>query len=125
MPTVLLPAVLLAALLFPGCTFISHANDWNGLNSPDGTPVHALTATTCGFQFLCFFPFLGPVQLDGTIDRATEQIRERGGDRVRLVFMGSSNYWWVLPPLSWLVTPVISEATLEYRPVEADAAPPR
>ena len=117
--------LLLAALLLPGCTFFSHAADWNGLKAPDDTPVHALTATTCGLQFLCFFPLLGPVQLEGTIDSGTERIREHGGDRVRLVFMGTSNYWWVLPPLSWVLTPVISEATFEYRPPAGGAAPPQ
>ncbi len=99
-----------------GCSFHSRATHWHDRTGPDGQPVYALTTTTYGFNLGVIVPVLGSTSLDEMVDVATARIAAAGSDHVRLVETESSNYWYALPPLSWIVSPVVTSVTLEYSP---------
>jgi hypothetical protein len=106
----------LACLLNGSCAFHKTADRWNGLVGPAGQPVYLNATTKVGFHFLVFLPFLGRTGLDGMVEEATQQIRNEGGDFVRVVQSDSQNYWYALPPVTWVITPVVNSLVVEYRP---------
>ena len=107
----------LACVLSSSCAFHKTAAEWNGLVGPTGDPVYLKSTTKVGFHLLVFFPFLGRTGLDGMVDEATQEVRTDGGNFIRVVQSISDNYWYALPPLTWVVTPVVHTLVVEYRPL--------
>ncbi len=50
------------------------------------------------------------------VAEATRDIRADGGDFLRVVQNNEDNYWYALPPITWVVTPVVHTLVVEYRP---------
>ncbi|MBL8730412.1 MAG: hypothetical protein JNM25_18485 [Planctomycetes bacterium] len=110
-------ALALGALsLLTGCAMHTNATRWNGHLGPDGKPVFVLHSQYVGFHLLIAVPFVGSTQVDRMIDESTAWITAQEGDHLRLVETESNNYWYCIPPLSWLLTPVGTSVTFEYRP---------
>lgn len=110
----------LAPLLLGACAFHSSATHWNGLDGADGEPVFYTATTKVGFQLFVAVPFIGNLGIDGLVDDMTEDIGKRGGDRVRIVQGSTENYWYGFPPFTWILTPVVSTLTAEYRPSDEE-----
>lgn len=109
----------LAALSLLGlgaCTFHSTASHWHQRTAPDGKPVFVTTTTAYGLNLGIVLPFLGDTRLDETVDRACEHIARSDSDGVRVVETESYNYWYAIPPFTWLFTPVVMSVSLEYTP---------
>jgi len=111
-----LSGVFLIPLVCGSCVIHGTADHWNGLVNADGHPAYLNTTTKLGFKLLVVIPFLGKTDLDGLVKDATADIAEQRGDYIRVVQSTSENYWYGLPPLTWIVTPVITTLTVEYRP---------
>jgi hypothetical protein len=116
-------ALALAALaLCGGCAFHSTATHWNGHLGADGQPVFVLTSSYVGMNLGVVLPMAGRTSIDEMIDEATRRITAVEGDHLRLVETETNNYWYGLPPLSWLFSPVVTSISFEYRPSEAAVA---
>jgi hypothetical protein len=102
--------------LLGACAMHSTATQWNGRVGPDGEPVFYASSTKVGMNLLVAVPFLGDLDLDGQVDSMTEDLAERGGDRVRIVQGSTETYWYGFPPVTWVLTPVVTTLTAEYRP---------
>jgi len=113
-----LPLSLLAA----GCAFHSTATQWNGCVGPDGEPVFVKNSTSVGFNLFILLKIVGGTNTPGLIDEVTKEIAGESGDHVRMVESSTENYWYGFPPFTWILTPVISTVTAEYRPSEAELA---
>ena len=107
---------LVMVLMSGSCALHGTADEWNGLVNVDGKKVYLDSTTKVGFNFFVVIPGLGKTNLDGMVKEATKSISEKGGNYLRVVQGSSENYWYGLPPLSWIITPVISTLTVEYRP---------
>jgi hypothetical protein len=92
------------------------ATHWNGHLGADGQPVFVLSSSYVGLNFAIFFPMAGRTTVDAMIEEATRAIDTDHGDRLRLVETETNNYWYGLPPLSWLFSPVVTSISVEYRP---------
>lgn len=111
--------VLLASALSSGCVFSSKAKDWNNLSGLDRQPTTYMNTTKIGLNLLVFVPFMGDMGISGLVRDLTADIKDEGGNEVRIVQGGSENYWYGWPPFTWIVTPVISTVEAEYTPNEA------
>jgi hypothetical protein len=109
-------------MLFCSCAVHTSATRWNGHLGPDGKPVFVLNSKFVGFQLAIVVPFVGSTQVDTMIDEATAWITAHEGDHLRLVETESNNYWYSIPPLTWLLTPVGTSVTFEYQPSAAALA---
>jgi hypothetical protein len=109
--------LVLTCVLTGSCAFHRTADEWNSLVGPSGEPVYLNSTTKVGFRLLVFLPFLGRVNLDGMVAEATQDIRADGGDFLRVVQSNEDNYWYALPPVTWIVTPVVHTLVVEYRPL--------
>ncbi|MEO6598034.1 MAG: hypothetical protein ABIP94_25095 [Planctomycetota bacterium] len=115
--------VCLGALaLLTGCTLHSRATHWNERIAPDGQPVYALTATNIGMNLAIVLPLLGTTSLDTIIDEATGEIAKFDSNQLRIVETESTNYWAAIPPVTWLLSPVVTSVRIEYRTSAAEQA---
>jgi hypothetical protein len=119
----LVPVLAAAStLLTTGCTFTSHATQWNGRVAPDGKPVYVTTTTVYGCNICILWTMLGDTRTDALVAKTTARIAQHGSDHVRVVETESANWWYTLPPLSWLFTPVMGSVSIEYTPSVAELA---
>jgi len=116
-------ALALPVLALAGCAFHSTATHWNGNLGADGQPVWVITSSYVGCNLFIMVPLFGRTTIDEMVDAATRRITSQGGSNVRLVETETNNYWYGVPPLSWLFLPVVTSISFEYRPTpEAIAA---
>ena len=113
----LLPIAFLCMSL-AGCAFHSTADRWNGRVGPNGEPVYLKSTTSVGLNLLVILKLFGSTDTVGMIDELTAEIGEEGGDRVRVIQSTSENYWYGFPPLTWILTPVVTNVAAEYEPSE-------
>ena len=119
-------AVILAvAPLAASCAFHSTATHWNGRVGADGRPIYVKATTNVGVNLFVLLPALGNSTIDAMLDETSAEIAERGSDRLRVIQTSSENYWYGLPPFTWILTPVVTQVSVEYEPSaqeQADAA---
>ena len=119
-----LPLFLLAAvaLSFSSCATHRTAHRWNGLVGIDGEPVFFTSTKRPAVKLFVAIPFIGNPDVDGRVDDVTAHIAAQGGDNVRIVQGGSTNYWFAFPPVTWVFTPVVARVEAEWRPSAATLA---
>lgn len=99
---------LMLSLFVTGCALTSVAPNFNGLKYVDGSvPVH-INLTKVALHFAIVVPFIGDASLDGAVEEFTKEAIDQGASRVRIVQSNETTLWWVLPPLSFLFTPRIT-----------------
>lgn len=111
------PHHLVAMFLFvPACSLHSTATHWNGRVGHDGVPVFVISSTNIGCNLAIAIPFAGTTTMDTMVDNLTAEIAAKGGDHVRVIETYTSTYWLSLPPITWILTPVVTTLSVEYRP---------
>jgi hypothetical protein len=121
-PRFSLPLVLLGSSVATGCAFHSTASHWNGRLGPDGVPVFVKATTNVGLNVFVALPLLGNSTIDTMLDETTAEIAKSGSDHVRVIETATENYWYGFPPVTWFVTPVITNVSVEYRPSAQEVA---
>ncbi len=115
-PLKLAAGLLLFAL--SGCALTSRAPDFNGLKDIDGSDAVHINMTKVAIHFAVVEPFIGDASLKGAVRDFTEEARKEGAERVRIVQSDETTLWWILPPVSFILTPrfanVAGEALLAY-----------
>jgi hypothetical protein len=108
--------VLLVTL--SGCAFTSRAPDFNGLKDIDGSDAVHINMTKAAVHFAVVQPFIGDASLEGAVRDFTEEAKKEGARRVRIVQSDETTLWWILPPISFVLTPkftnVAGEALLAF-----------
>lgn len=107
---------LLGLSSFSACAFHNTATHWNGHLGADGQPVFVRTSSYVGMNFAILVPMAGRTTVDEMIEEATRAIDTEHGSHLRLVETETNNYWYGIPPLSWLFSPVVTSISFEYRP---------
>ena len=115
-PLTLAGTILLASLT--GCALTSRAPDFNGLKDIDGSDAVHINMTKVALHFGVVMPFIGDASLKGAVRDFTEEAKKEGAERVRIVQSNETTLWWILPPVSFILTPrftnVAGEALLAY-----------
>lgn len=101
-----------------GCTFHSTATQWHGCTGPNGRPLQLQTTTIVGANAFLLLPFVGDPRTDNLVAKATAELARLGHRDVRVVETESANYWYAIPPLTWLLSPVVGSVSIEYTPHE-------
>jgi hypothetical protein len=114
---------LLAPLAFTACTLSSTASDFHGLRGVDGSiPTH-INSTTYALHLFLALPFIGDASLKTAVSEFTKRAEELGGTRVRIVQSDETWLWWILPPLSLIVTPAWTNVAGDVLRPERTASP--
>lgn len=108
----------LLLLTFSGCAMTSKAPDFSGLKDVDGSDAVHINLTKAAVHFAVAMPFIGDASLEGAVRDFTEEAKKEGAERVRIVQSDETTLWWILPPVSFLLTPkftnVAGEALLAF-----------
>jgi hypothetical protein len=108
---------LIVCLLFStGCALTSKASNYNRLASVDGTNPTHLNTTKYALHALVKWPLIGDASLDRTVEEFTEEARAVGANRVRIVQSSETRLWWILPPITFLITPAWTNVAGEALP---------
>jgi len=101
----LLLALVLAATT--ACTTThTHSVEYNGVDGLRGKPVEYQSTTRYALHFLFIFGIVGDAGQDATIDAFTKEASSRGAKRINIKQTETTTYWYVFPPLSFLIQPV-------------------
>ena len=108
--------LLLTALA--GCALTSKAPDFSGLKDVEGSDAVHINLTKVALHFGVVVPFIGDASLEGAVRDFTQEARKEGAERVRIVQSDETTLWWILPPISFVLTPrftnVAGEALLAF-----------
>ena len=97
----------IALLTTAGCTTThTHSVDYNGVAGLRGEPVEYQSTTRYALHFLFIFGILGDAGQSATVDAFTKEASSRGAKRINLKQTTTSTYWYILPPLSFIIHPV-------------------
>lgn len=101
--------VLFAALFLVGCSSTAKAPDFNGLSTPGGKPVaHVSSSNIALHTMFGKNPLVGDASLEKTVSDFTAAARASGAKNVQIVQSKVTKWWFVYPPISFLITPVTS-----------------
>jgi hypothetical protein len=98
---------ILAVVFLAGCSMTSEATDFSGVTTPDGTASHVST-TNIAVHVLFTKPVLGDATLHRTVSDHTMAAKAAGARQVRIVQSRVCTYWWILPPISFVIQPVVT-----------------
>ena len=105
-------------LALSGCALTSRAPDFNGLKDVEGSDAVHINMTKVALHFGIVVPFIGDASLEGAVRDFTKEAKKEGAERVRIVQSDETTLWWILPPISFVLTPrftnVAGEALLAY-----------
>jgi len=102
-------------ILVSGCSSTAKATNFNGLSTPDGQAIAHLSTTNIALHALfgSAKPLAGNATLEKTVEDFTAQAKEEGASKVRIVQSSKTALWFIFPPVSFFVTPVISNVAGE------------
>jgi hypothetical protein len=111
-------ASTLLLLSLSGCALTSKAPDFSGLKDVEGSDAVHTNMTKAALHFAVVVPFIGDASLEGAVRDFTEEAKKEGAERVRIVQSNETTLWWILPPVSFVLTPrftnVAGEALLAF-----------
>ncbi len=94
------------ALTKTGLVLTKHAQDYSGLSTPHGDATYISTSKYALHFLFGVFPFLGNATIEQTVADFTSAAKEEGASQVRIVQSNKNNWWFIFPPISFLLTPV-------------------
>ena len=100
-------ALLIVLAMFSGCSTTTVARDFNNLGTPDGKAVHVSTSNIA-LHLLMSKPLAGDASLEKTVADFTAAAKTEGASKVRIVQSSCNKLWFLLFPITLVVTPVLS-----------------
>jgi len=103
-------ALVAALCVVSGCSMTSMARDYSGLTIPEGSPKAHVSTTNVAIHVLFSKPVVGDATLPKVVKDCTAAAKREGATKIRLVQSNVTTYWWILPPFSFLIHPVVANA---------------
>ena len=89
-----------------GCSISSRATDFSGLKNMNGDKVTHINTRNYAVHAFVTKPFIGDATLQNTVKDFTEEAKKTGATKVMIVQSNETTLWWLLPPLTFILTPV-------------------
>ncbi len=104
-------AALVCVVVFLGaCSTSSVATNFSGNVTPEGRPKAYVNTTNYALHVLFGYrPLVGDASVEGSVSEFTRETRERGSSKSEITNMTATNLWWIFPPFSFILTPMISD----------------
>ena len=116
------PLVFLVILATQSCATHSQVENFHGVTGIRGEPIEYQTTTSYALHGLFVFPLLGDGGKTSTVESFMEEAGDRGATRARITQTSSFTYWFILPPISFFIHPVVTsvEGDIEGMALSAD-----
>ncbi|MFH0793984.1 MAG: hypothetical protein V2A74_08130 [bacterium] len=95
-------------MLCAACSVTRKATDFNGLSTPDGKPIAHLYTSNLAIHLLAIQPVVGNASLKATVADFTRAAKKENATKVRIVQSSVFPWWFIFPPISFVLTPVSS-----------------
>jgi hypothetical protein len=92
-----------------GCSISSHATDFSGLKGLDGDKVTHINTRNYAVHLFITQPLIGDATLQNTVKDFTAEAKKAGATKVMIVQSNETTMWWLLPPLTFILTPVTTD----------------
>ncbi len=105
-------AIVMLALVMgaaAGCSISSKATDFSGMKGMDGDKVTHINTRNYAVHAFITNPLWGDATLQNTVKDFTEEAKKTGATKVRIVQSNETTMWWLLPPLTLILTPVTTD----------------
>ncbi len=106
-------ALFVAVIFLAGCSSTKMAKDFNGMGSPDGTPIAHLSTSNMAVHLLMGKPLWGDASLEKTVSDFTQAAKQEKASKVRIVQSTNTSYWYLFFPITLVLTPVITNVAGE------------
>ena len=100
---------LLFVLAASGCTLHSHYTEFHELPGPLGERLEYQRTTTYSLCLFYLVPILGDPDIERTVGKFTAEAKARDGKFIDIQDTNRTTLWFVLPPITFIVHPVITE----------------
>ena len=90
------------------CVSHSAATEFHGVAGVRGVPIEYQTTTSYAIHGLFVFPLIGDARKSSVVDAFAKEAAARGASRQRIAQTSSLTYWFLLPPISFFVHPVVT-----------------
>ncbi len=101
-------SVVLCVMVLVGCSSVTKCTEFNGLTTPDGKAIAHVSANNIALHLLSKDPLVGDASLETTLGDFTAAAKAAGAKEVRIVQSRRTNWWFLFPPFTFIITPVTS-----------------
>jgi len=108
--SVMVFAIVVAVMA--GCSTTQKARNFNGLVTPEGKKAVHLNTSNIAIDLL-FKPLVGDASLEKTVSDMTLEAKAMGASEVRIVQSRSTRLWFIFPPISFIIHPVIGNVAAD------------
>jgi hypothetical protein len=92
-----------------GCTTNTHCTDWCGVKDIRGETAEYQRTSVYAMHLLFFIPLLGDASIEHAVKEFTAEASARNAKRLNIEETDTYYYWWVFPPFSFFVQPVVTD----------------
>ncbi len=101
---------LLTILIFVfNCATSEKATRFNGMPAGEGKPDHYLRTTSYGLNALIIFPIKRNAEFPEALETFSDYAKKNKGTKFRIIQKETTKWAFILPPFSFLLTPVVTE----------------
>ena len=92
------------------CSTTTVGTKFNGIATSDGSPRVFQNTTNYAIHLgMGYYPVLGNGTVEGSINSFTDEARKNGGTKADITNMSANNFWYIFPPFTFLITPVVTD----------------
>ena len=95
--------------LLPSCVLHEHSSEHSGIPGVRGEPIEYQVTTTVGLQGLFLFDLWGDASVEASVKEFSAEASARGATRADIQRVNTTVLWYVLPPISFLIHPVVTD----------------
>ena len=95
--------------LLAGCGTTNVDCNYKGMDSAHGKPIAYVHTRAIGYHLLCFYPLIGDGSLSTTFSEFNKEAKRLNGTKVDVVYSAHTSYWYLIPVITWIITPTVSE----------------
>ncbi len=95
-----------AIVILSGCGTNNVDMNYKGMETTSGTPIAHVNTTVTACHLFGIWPIIYDASYTNTFNEFMKESKRLNGNKVNIVESISEKKWSVLPPITWILTPV-------------------
>jgi hypothetical protein len=101
--------LVLLTLLSINCVTHQKAEKFSGLPTPDGKPKYYQSTFSIGMNLFVIIPSIRHSEFPESVQAFAENVKKEKGSKFQIIQKESTKWAFILPPVSFIFTPVTTE----------------
>ena len=106
---ILLAFAVITMALLVGCGTTNIDCNYKGMDTPAGKPIAFVHTQTLGYHLFCIYPIISDGSLTNAFNEFNKEAKRLNGSKVDVVCSNTTRYWYIIPVITWIIAPTISE----------------